>query len=36
MRDGYGMRILVGVLVLITIAGGALWAAAIRDGRRGP
>lgn len=36
MRDGYGMRILVGVLALIAIAGGVLWTAAIREGRRSP
>lgn len=36
MKDGHGMRILVGVLLLIVIAGGALWAAAIREGRGGP
>ena len=36
MKDAQGLRILVGVLALIVIAGGALWAVAIRDGRGGP
>lgn len=36
MKDGNGLRVLVGVLALIVIAGGALWAVAIREGRGGP
>ena len=35
MKDGSGLKILVGVLTLIVIAGAALWTAAIREGRRG-
>ncbi len=36
MKDGRGVRVLVGVLAVIVIAGAALWTAAIREGRRGP